>query len=144
VSIKAVRQTILQTLQDNLTGIKTWWTGYPFYIETRHTPFVAVFSESETDDWRGQRSYQANYQLTIMVGIDARGEAESRNRGIQDEDWLNDIAEQIVSLLYTKLHHIGSANLQGEINIDYRNGGGNIRTVNITVNYTEMIIFTPE
>jgi len=144
MGIKAVRKAILQTLIENLNDIKTWWTGYPFYIETRHAPFVAVFSETETTTWRGQRSYQATYQITIIVGIDAREEMESRNRGILNEDWLNDIAEQIIILLYEKLHHIDNATLQGDISVDYRNGGGNIRTVNITVGYTETIIFTPE
>ena len=141
MGIKEIRHAIMQELQNQLNGIKTWWTGYPFYIETRHTPFVAVFSESETDEWRGQRSYKATYQLSIIVGINATGEIESRNRGIENEDWLNDIGTQIVAILFSKLYRIGNATLLGNINLDYRNGGGNIRTLTISFSYTENVIF---
>jgi len=143
MAMKEVRQAILSTLQANLSGVKTFWTGYPVWIETRHTPFVAVYSLNETADWVGQRAYAYRLTLSIVIGINAQPEVESRNRGVADEDWLNDTAEQVVSILFNQLHEIPdhNARLVNIGGINYRQGGGNIRTAEITVAYEVRPVF---
>jgi len=142
--LKDIRLTILDTLKANLPQVKTFFTGYPAYIQTQYTPFIGVFTENATIEWAMNRAYNSTYTLSIIIGVNAQQEAEKRNRGMADEDFLNDIVESIISILFTQLHKIGDATLKGPINVDYREGGGNIRYATISVVYNEIVVFNPQ
>jgi hypothetical protein len=140
--LKDIRLAIMDTLKRELDGVKTYFTGYPFYISVQYAPFVAVYTESATVSWKGQLAYDKTYTLSIVIGINAQQEIEQRNRGIEDEAWLNDKVDEIIDILFSKLYRIGQATLQSNISVDYRDGGGNIRYATITVAYNEVQRFT--
>jgi len=98
--MKQTRQFLSNLLQNNLTGIKTFMSGYPIMPKVEWCPVIMVYSDSETVNWKATGTFTSILDLQILVGVDATQEMNSDDRGQANEDFLNDTAQQIKDLIF--------------------------------------------
>ena len=143
--LKDVRTAIMDALKEHYgDAFKSYITGTPWWVGLKQTPYLAVYSDTEHAEWKGQRAYELIGAVVIEIGVDASGEDRTQNRGIYNENLLNDTAEEIIGLIYSKLHHIGPATLIAVDGINYGQREGLIRVAQLTVRYRATVIFTPQ
>ena len=134
--MKELRKTLLSFLQTQFgSTFKTYLTGFPFYISAELLPALAVYSAGEEIVWSARFSQSKTYKLAIEVLIDASQEIEQRNRGIANEDFLNDRVEEICEFLRTH-PTLGLNYTLGPIVIDYQMPEGTIRLAHLLVSFS--------
>jgi len=118
--MKATRHYVMNLLKTNLTDIKTFISGYPLMLKNEWCPLVTVYSESETVNWKATGTYESILDLQIMIGVDASKEMNSDNKGMANEDLLNDTAQKIKDILFKNPQVDDNTIIQGITQIEYR------------------------